>query len=121
VISVLISLFTLPILTYFFHEVSIITPITNIIFIPLTSFIITLGILAIIFHIFFPILSKYIIAVIYFTEKIYFYLLSYFNRFHISIALDRKMSLTLLVIPILIVLFMIYRQRSKKEDVLSGI
>lgn len=121
VISVLISLFTLPILTYFFHEVSIITPITNIIFIPLTSFIITLGILAIIFHIFFPILSKYIIAVIYFTEQIYFYLLSYFNRFHISIALDRKMSLTLLVIPILIVLFMIYRQRSKKEDVLSGI
>ncbi|NIA23639.1 MAG: hypothetical protein GWP03_05735 [Proteobacteria bacterium] len=120
-VSVFISFFTLPVLIYFFHWVSVMTPIANIVFIPLTSFIITLGILAIIFHVFSPVLSNYIVAVIYFTEKIYFHLLAYFNRFHFRINAGGKEGLILLVIPLSIILFMIYRQRDKKTDVLSGI
>ena len=120
-ISILISLFTLPILLYFFSTVSIISPVANIIFIPLTTLIITLSILAMIFYIIFPIFSGYIIAVIYFTEKLFFLLLDYFNRFNLHINTNRNTAFILLIIPVTITIIALYRVTEWKKDVLSGI
>ena len=121
IISLLISIFTLPILFYFFKNVSLITPVANIIFIPMTAFLITLGIVTMILYIFSPVLGGYFISVIYFIEKFYLDLLGYFSRVNFMVTTDKKLGIVLLIVPSVVLFYFVIKNKKPKKDILANI
>lgn len=120
-ISLFINLFTFPIIVHYFGTFYLLSPIANIVFIPLVSLIIVLGVMSMITYIFFPILSNYINSVIFMLEKIFFKILDISKSIDVNISPSRNMEVVFVLLPILITgLFIILSQIKKREvDILS--
>ncbi len=120
-ISLFINLFTFPIIVHYFDTFYLLSPIANIIFIPIVSLIIVLGVMSMIIFIFFPILSNYINSVIFMLEKIFFKILGISKMVDINVSPSRNMEIVFFLLPILITgLFIILSQIKKREvDILS--